>query len=63
MLGEIGETIDVIYKKWHNNYEPLTVEEKYEAIQYKKGWLLIHWEDWSGYEDRALFREECFERC
>ena len=44
--------MEVLYKKWHNNYD-LKLGEKYTAHQYKKGWLLIDW---------VLYREECFEK-
>ncbi len=44
--------MEVIYTKWHNNYD-LKLGRKYKAIQYKKGWLLI---------DSVLYREECFEK-
>jgi hypothetical protein len=44
--------VEVIYTKWHNNYD-LKLGSKYSAIQYKKGWLLI---------DEVLYREECFEK-
>lgn len=40
----------VIYKKWHNNYD-LKLGDKYKALKYKDGWLLI---------DGVLYREECF---
>ncbi|WP_165690502.1 hypothetical protein [Bacillus wiedmannii] len=49
--------MEVIYKKWHNNYD-LVLGKKYKASFYKKGWLLVE----IGYEQRALLREECFEK-
>ncbi|HDR7258785.1 MULTISPECIES: hypothetical protein [Bacillus cereus group] len=47
--------MEVIYTKWHNNYDELTLGEKYKASLYKKGWLLIE----IGLQ-RSLYREECF---
>ncbi|MDG2738455.1 hypothetical protein P7M79_25185, partial [Vibrio parahaemolyticus] len=51
------DNVEVIYKKWHNNYD-LVLGRKYKASFYKKGWLLVE----IGYEQRALLREECFEK-
>lgn len=48
--------IKVLYDSWHNNYEELNLGEIYEAILYKKGWLLIE----TNYNEKALYREECF---
>ncbi|PGY94677.1 hypothetical protein [Bacillus cereus] len=50
-----GMDMEVIYTKWHNNYDELTIGQKYKASLYKKGWLLIE----IGLQ-RALYREECF---
>ncbi len=44
--------MDVIYVKWHNNYD-FILGEMYKAQQYKEGWLLI---------DGQLYREECFKK-
>ncbi|WP_170956706.1 hypothetical protein [Bacillus cereus] len=33
--------MEVIYTKWHNNCDELTLGQKYKASLYKKGWLLI----------------------
>jgi hypothetical protein len=43
----------VVYARWHNNYEELTLGKTYEAIRYKVGWLLI---------GAVLFREESFDK-
>jgi hypothetical protein len=40
----------VRYDKWHNNY-PFVLDEEYEALPYKQGWLLI---------EGQLYREEFF---
>lgn len=42
----------VKYIKWHNNYG-FKIGKEYNAILYKKGWLLINGQ---------LYREEYFER-
>jgi hypothetical protein len=44
--------MEVVYKKWHNNYD-FILGQKYKATLYKKGWILI---------DGVLYREECFEK-
>lgn len=46
------------YIKEHNNYS-LTLSKSYRAKFYKEGWLLIENDDEG---NRALYREECFER-
>lgn len=50
--------MQVVYRKWHNNYDELVLGQEYKATLYKKGWLLIE----SGYLERRLYREECFEK-
>ncbi|KFM98515.1 hypothetical protein [Bacillus clarus] len=48
--------MQIIYTKWHNNYD-LILSEKYKASFYKKGLLLVG----IGYMQQALLYEECFE--
>jgi hypothetical protein len=47
--------MEVIYIKEHNNYD-LVLGQKYSAIFYKKGWLLVEVD----YMNKALLREESF---
>ncbi|MEH6935976.1 hypothetical protein [Bacillus sp. JJ783] len=43
--------MEIIYTKWHNNYDELTLGQKYKASLYKKGWLLIE----TGYLHSAFY--------
>ena len=49
-----GMDMEVIYTKWHNNYDELTIGQNIKQV-YIKRWLLIE----IGLQ-RSLYREECF---